>query len=192
MKLTLAESVEVTPRKDFATFEEKYAFIAGELGTMIEKLIREGQFDISNSIARLAASGNSALSLIDNEIAARYAAETGYKLSLEYTTYVVVKTPTYLYKLDVRDVAGYPVSNVVIDLKYTYDATENTIRSATTTNPNGIADLNLIKIFNDNKIGLHPYYCNSFKVIIAEQEYEITKIDTNYEIQTIIIAPKPA
>jgi len=177
---TLQNSLSALPKTDFIDADEKYSFISAEIDLAIEKLIRDGQFNISKGIAKLSAGKNSALSLIDESIAKRYALETGWKIELEYSVSVVVKTPTYLYTICLYDEHKNCLSYkpVIFKCKNSKGA-KITLEDELMTNVSGSITLDLTELLSKNN--LHPYYCTDFEIEVSGLTFEIEKIDTEYK-----------
>lgn len=173
---TIQDSLKVLPKQEFGSFDEKYAFVTGELSVIIEKMIREGRLDLSKGYAQLTATPDSALSFLDKEMLDRYMKETGWKVELQYITNIAVKVPTYLYELELVDATNQPIQNTQVNF-YLPDM-EKPIPVGYT-NAIGIASIDLVNSLKG--LGYHPYYLDKFPFEVAGVQFSIEKTDTEYK-----------
>ena len=173
---TLNDSLNVLPRTEFGSYEEKYCFVTGELNIIIEKMIREGRLDISKGMAQLTATKDSALSFLDKQIADQYEKETGWKIELHYTTNIVIEVPTYLYELELVDYMNQPIQNTQVNF---YAVKGEKPIPVGYTNAIGIASIDLVNSLKN--VGLHPYYLDSFIFNVAGFDFQIEKTQTDYK-----------
>ena len=97
--------------------------------------------------------------------------------------------PTYLYNFMFKNKDKKPVIKESLNLSFkTADNKEVKISDIAVTNTVGGINLNLTQILS--KEGYHPFYCNSYKIIVLKNVFEFELIDTEYKEKQIIFTLK--
>lgn len=178
-KFTLQDSISSLPKKEFQNSEEKYAYVSGDLDVVLEKMVRDGQFNPSVGKTTVSANAGTSLCFLTQELADRYSRETGWKVNIEYVPVISVSVPTYMFKLEFQDSNGIELKDAIINIIGKQGTDVITVKAVAKTNISGSANVNLTEIFA--KLGKHPYNMDSFIVEVNSEKFDIEKVDTNYD-----------
>lgn len=177
----ISDTYDVLPKSNLGSQEEKYQFIAGELDVIIEKAVREGQFDISKGFIILSGTSDSVLSQIDEYIITRYQLENGWKIKLNLIPRIEIGVPTYLYEIAINNSGdGNPLSNQQVNF-----VLNQQVIPIGLTNELGMVSVNLTELLTPSKV--FPGDLEQFLFEVNGFQFSIPQDDTEYKYNRVTI-----
>jgi len=170
---TIEEALKVI-NWELLSHEDRQALINKELDALIQKLISEGRFNLTNLYATIEASPISILSTVTDAELIEYMNIRDWKIEKKVRVLYNVKVPTFMYIIEFDSQANKEVQ-FLLNGEWKKFGTTNNVGQITT----NLAEYTL-------QFNVFPTAISeAFRFKIDDTEYEIPKTDTNYQYITV-------